>query len=252
MKITPTHEWDSKELEEVLSKLYGPDYLQMNKKYIDSFWKKVFAAWLNRDEANRIINDLIPVNDNSFFDNEYINALDYHFTCFGDKDKKADLDYKKQHIETHILAYAMNLYSLSDIMAQILVTSYHIRDKFGPDDIYLGSVCSFLSQGYDCRNILRKINKLFNLDSFKYLKCFVNVQKHIYHIDVPYSFISICKSNEVSHGMKIERFDKGEKHFGEKWAKEFLVDDFVEIFDAYLQIGCEINKTLSPRTAFLI
>lgn len=252
MTVKGYHSWDSDELKEIIRKLYGPEYANESEVYIKSFWKKAFAAWLNRDEAIGLIDNLIPETYSEVIENDYIRALDYHFKAFNDKNIFKELNYTKDHIETHIIAYAHSLYSMSDVLGQIIVSSYHLRNDINAGEITLTKVAELLQSRPNSRKILRRINKLFNLRSFQYLKGFVNTHKHVYHIEIPYSFLCIVEGEETSHGMKINGFKREDKVFREKWAKSFLKDDMIEIFNVYHGIGCQINNDLSPRCAFLI
>jgi len=246
------YSWKSSELKEIIRKLYGPKYASDSDVYIESFWKKAFAAWLNRDEALGLIDKLIPGPYSEPTGDDYIRALDYHFKAFNDKSILKELQYDKDHIETHVIAYAHCLYSMSDVLGQIIVSSYNIRNDINADEITLTKVAELLQTQPDNKKILRKINKLFKLPSYQYLKGFVNIHKHVYHIEIPYSFLCITQEKETSHGMKINGFKRGNKDFQEKWAKSFLQDDMKEIFNVYLGIGCQINQDLTPRAAFLI
>ena len=251
MKTTSTKNWDSDELKDIVRKLYGPEYCQQSNVYIDSFWHKIFAAWMNRDEAIAIMDDLVPQGP-TFLDNDYMQALDYHFKSCNDKTQKADLDYKKRHIETHILAYAVSLYSASDVMGQILASSFNVRSSIESNKIYLGSICDALSKNKFGKKVIRKINKLFKLKSFQHLKAFINTEKHVSHINIPYSFLAVIPDTSRSHGMKIEGFVRDEHTYEEKWARDFINVDFIEIFNCYSEIGNEINIELTPRCAFYI
>jgi len=207
---------------------------------------------LNRDEALGLIDNLIPETYSELTKVDYIRALNYHFKAFNDKSISEELNYNKDHIETHIIAYAHSLYSMSDVLGQIIVSSYNLRNDINSGEITLTKVAELLQSRPSSRKILRKINKLFNLHSFQYLKGFVNIHKHVYHIEIPYSFLCTVKGEETSHGMKINGFKRDDKDFREKWAKTFLKEDIKEIFNTYHGIGCQINKDLSPRCAFLI
>jgi len=195
---------------------------------------------------------LIPGTYLELSKDNYIASFNYHFKAFNDKSIFKVLNYNKDHIETHIIAYAHSLYSMSDILAQIIVSSYQLWGDINATEITLTKVAMLLQSRPSSRKILRKINKLFNLPSFQYLKGFVNIHKHVYHIDIPYSFRYIVEGEETSHGMKINGFKREDKEFPEKWAEMFLKNDMIEIFNAYHGIGCQINKDLSPRCAFLL
>jgi len=244
---TKIYKWDTDELKQTISRLYGYQYLQQNEIYLDSFWKKVFAAWLNRDEALSLTKSLVPDSNKHFPSIDYLNALDYHFECFGDKNKLDELEYNKQHIETHILSFAVSLYSLSDVIGQIIISSFNVRDSIKPDEIYLGTACDFIPKECCCKTLRRRINKLFKLNSYQYLKRFVNVQKHVIHIDVPFSFLAEVPDNKISHGMQIKSFKYDGTLIDAKWAITFVKDDFAEVFNTYLEIGCEINTLLRSR-----
>ena len=164
------------------------------------------------------------------------------------KDKSNEFHKNTAIAEAHVIAYAHSMMSVIDIMAQVINIALDI--KIDINDVTIFKMKNRVSNYV---NIHKEISELLNYYEYDYLKAFVNCQKHISLVHSDYCIDATLHPNKRSHGLKISCFNYKSKktnkntQYPNKWAHDFVTDDFTKLESKLLMIGNELNLALGSN-----
>lgn len=137
----------------------------------------------------------------------------------------------------YIEIFAVNVISLTDIMAEIIKTIFNIEIK-SDENVYFGSIKDKLnSKNKQHKHIKRKMECICKLPEYKYMKQLCNYVKHrncaltTYHL-----------STEKSEGLKIKDFTTTNGEIIKGCSCNELFDKYSKLYKALIDCYNEIFK----------
>ncbi|GAM10435.1 hypothetical protein OR1_02724 [Geobacter sp. OR-1] len=232
--------WDFEELKVLVENKHGAGQSNLLDPLLNSLWRKLEIARYHSIESRRLTEQYF--GDDSF--ENYNKAFRYIFDRING-DEEARKFFQDAFIaEANIVAYSQSMHSAFDILGKVIIESLKIDHMFHANqNIYLFTVKNKLKHHGIANNIVTEIETAINNDSYKYLRAFVNVNKHLCLLRIPHT-VEMNAASEIPFGMKIEPFLYENEHFQEKWARYFVTEEFNEISESIVKIGNSINDHL--------
>ena len=237
--------WDYKVFESLALKHSGIEQFEKLKSPLYSiFWKLMLASY-HADESKRLYRSFLSEESIEGSEEEMVQVVKHFFLSLtgSEKDK---INFKEALIlsEAHIIAYAQSLHSISDILAQVIYIGINLENTLSKPIVennrYLKYINNCMRNIGFASNIVNSIDTLLNLSEFQYLQAYDNTTKHQSLIEVNHR-ISFDTSK---YGILIHPFVYKGNPYSEKWANNFVIQDFQTIKNNIIFVGNELNKHL--------
>lgn len=149
--------------------------------------------------------------------------------------------------EAHVIAYAQSLHSIADILAQAIYSGLNLEKSLSsPIDIGKRGLYPvykrMLGECY-ALDVAQLIDALLQSPSFLYLEAYVNITKH--HSVVDWRYAISFETPNRRHGIRMLPFDYKGKCFPERWAADFISEDYKEVCDRVDGIVMAMNGFLT-------
>lgn len=224
--------WDIIETLGLVEDRHGAAQKKLVEPTLNSVTRKFEIARYHSFESKKLIDKYFG---NDAFDN-YDKSLRFIFDSIN-KDEEAMNFYRDAFVsEANIMAYAHTVNSIFDIMGQAIIDSLNIRSLF-KSNIYLFTVLEKLKEKHIAGGVETAVENVINCDQFKYLRAFVNKNKHVSLIKIGHV---VTFGEDAGHGIQIAAFNG----YHTRWAKEFVAEDFQALLEGIIEIGNSINDYL--------
>ena len=148
--------------------------------------------------------------------------------------------------EAHLIAFAQSLHSIADIRAQVIYVGLNLdinlTKPIPADKRNLQNVNEGMRKKKFALDVVKAVDTFEQLPEFQYLQAYVNTTKHYSLVDVTHQ-ISL-KSKTPKYGIQILPFEYKRRSSIEKWANDFVDQDFKAIGQSIICVGNELNKFL--------
>ncbi|MFW6046689.1 MAG: hypothetical protein ACOCP4_02720 [Candidatus Woesearchaeota archaeon] len=234
--------WNIKKFKELVRFLYGHEQLEKVKIPLNSLFWKLMLSKYHSEESKKIYR--------SYFSGkreEYVEAT-INVLLAASGSEKAN-QFKEAFIfsEAHVIAYAQALHSTVDILSQIIYYSFNLKQVLThplySSQISLNKIYDILTQEGIAENVTNAIEKLKKSPEFCYLQAYVNITKHRSLVDTTHRVSFQTKR----YGIVIRPFEYKGDNFLQKWANDFVNQDFEEMQKRLITIGNEMNQYLEGK-----
>jgi len=235
--------WKVKEFESLVRECYGEDQLRKLKVPLESVFWKLMLAQYHADESKRLLRSYLSEEAAD----ELVEVINQVLLAASGSEEANKFVEAQVLSEAHVIAFAQSLHSTADILAQVIY--------FGLDlDSYLAkpiqarcrnihTVCDYMRKATFAPGVVGTIEDFRQLPAFRYLRAYVNITKHRSLVDVIHS-ISLGSANP-RYGVKILPFEySSTENFPERWADDFIEQDYVAIREGINRIGVGMSKFL--------
>jgi hypothetical protein len=232
--------WDLLELSDLVDKKHGSIQKKILEPFSNSIGRKFEIARYHSFEFRRLTNKYFTTDKLL----NYQRAVGFIFDRFN-KDETALAYFNDCFIsEANVVAYSQSIHSIFDILGQTIIAALNIDHFFNPTkDIYLSTVKKKLDNNKLANDIVVQIENAINSEPFKYLRAFVNTNKHLCLLEMPHTVL-MSTEEEIPYGIRIAQFNYHKDSYQQKWAKIFVIDEFEEIAKQIVGIGNSINDYL--------
>lgn len=233
-------QWDLEELKTLVGEKQGAKAVTILEPLLNSVGRKFELAKYHSIESRRLI-------DQYFGDDEFENynkAIRFIFDRVN-KDEEALQFFQDAFIaEANIVAYSHAIHSVFDIIGQILIITLNIGSLFtAKEPIYLSTVKDRMSKKAIAAGVVTEINNASECESFNYLNAFVNTNKHRCLVTMPY-IVSMNATDKVPYGIRIDAFTYRDHAYSQKWAGNFVTDEYQDLSGRIVAMGNSINQYL--------
>lgn len=236
--------WDFEELKGLVENKHGARQNDSLEPLLNSMARKLEIARYHSIESRRLTEQYFGAD---VFGN-YNKAIRFVFDRINGDEEALKFFQDVFIAEANIVAYSQSLHSAFDILGRVIIESLKIDHMFHANqNIYLFTVKNKLKNHDIANNIVTEIETVINKDTYKYLRAFVNVNKHLCLLRIPHT-VEMEATSEIPFGMKIEPFLYDDDRFQEKWARNFVTEEFTELSEHIVIIGNEINNHLKNIT----
>lgn len=236
--------WNIKEFESLVQLCYGEELLKKLKSSLSSVLWKFMLADYHADESRRLYRSYLSKESEEGSIKELVYVIGQVLKA-GSGSEEAN-KFKEARIlsEAHLISFAQSLHSVADILAQVIYIGINLESKLTnpipADKICLKSINESMRKKKFALNVVESIDTLIKLPEFQYLQAYVNKTKHQSLVDLTH-YISL---NTPKYGILILPFEYKGYSFPEKWADDFVIQDFQTIKKSIICIGNELNKFL--------
>ncbi|TCP55504.1 hypothetical protein EV586_103156 [Tumebacillus sp. BK434] len=144
--------------------------------------------------------------------------------------------------ESHVESSLYSLYSMADIMAQI-INSVALSEKFPEDAVTLSKVSRRINHENKVHQVIDAIQQMKNSDEFRFVAGFVNVLKHRKMVEA-YVKLQFDKRDENIFGISFRGFEYGEEIYPSV-LMDLIINEITEEFiDRLIYIGTMMNDYL--------
>ena len=241
--------WKIKELEDAVRSSNGDRYGDKIHKPLKSFHLKSMMAYYHADESERIIKDMLSsTNDINKNDSGSTATAKAIFLAASSGNKGKHILEAQFKAESHIIASAQALHSISDILAIIAYWTLKLDNLPNPipfKKINLYRIKDKLDEFSEYYSICNLIYNTLSSPEFKYLAAYVNTTKHNSLIN---SVLSVSFKADKKYGMRIKEFSyenyRGATpmRFDKKWSNDFLNRDSQTLRINLMKIGNSLNN----------
>jgi hypothetical protein len=233
--------WDTEEFKNLVRGRYGEEQLAKVERPLTSVsWKLVLAQY-HAEESKRLYRSYLTEEPLD----ELIQVVNQVLLAASSSEEASKFVEARILSEAHVIAYAQSLHSVADILAQVIYLGLDLEiDLSEPIPMrYLGlhRVCEMVKERL-ALEVADTINTFRQSPRFLYLQAYVNTTKHRSLVDVTHS-ISL-ELSDPRYGIKILPFEYKGKSFAEKWAYDFVGQDFRAICEGIFRIGSAMNRSL--------
>jgi hypothetical protein len=217
--------WDISELDRLIDTKFGEVYGKEFRKCSRSVSKKIEIAVYHYFQAIGLL---------------------HGDACLHTGGKNDDTRWSQAVIaaEANIIAYAHSMHSCIELFATLVVRSLKLTEK-KKINIYNVTAASHnfpTIQGY--------LSAITDSAEFIYLRAFVNSQKHIEFIGTSYWIGLYKEGKDDTYGLKIDGFaykddNTPKTDHPEKFAFNFVANEFVFLKDSILRCGNELNNLVN-------
>jgi hypothetical protein len=234
--------WDTKEFKNLVRGRFGEEQLAKVERPLASVSWKLMLAQYHAEESERLYRSYLTEEPLD----ELIQIVNQVLLSASGSEEASKFVEARILSEAHVIAYAQSLHSVADILAQVIYLGLDLeRNLPKPIPIHsrgLHKVCGNMLRESLALEVADAIDTFRQLRSFLYLQAYVNTTKHRSLVDVTHS-ISF-ESSDPRYGIKILPFEYKEESFAEKWADDFVGQDFRAIREGIVRIGSAMNRFL--------
>lgn len=232
--------WNLEQLAELAVKRHGAKQKDLLQPLLNSVGRKFEIARYHSIESNRLIDQYF---ESDKFEN-YNKALRFIFDRKNGDDEAVKFFKDAFIAEANIVAYSQSIHSSYDILGQIIIKALNIAHLFAPkQNIYLYTVKNKLINTNIAHDIVTQIESATNCEAYRYLRAFVNTNKHLCLVSMPHT-VGMSAEEETSHGIRIDSFIYDDENFPQRWARDFVTKDFIELSEGIVRVGNAINYCL--------
>jgi hypothetical protein len=235
-------DWDTEEFKNLVRGRYGEERLAKVERPLTSVsWKLVLARY-HAEESKRLYRSYLTEEPLD----ELIQVVNQVLLAARGSEEASKFVEAQILSEAHVIAYAQSLHSVADILAQVIYLGLDLeRDLSEPIPMrYRGlhRMCERMIKERLALEVADTINTFRQSLRFLYLQAYVNTTKHRSLVDVTHS--SSFESSDPRYGIKILPFEYEGRSFAEKWAYDFVGQDFRAICEGIFRIGSAMNRSL--------
>lgn len=234
--------WNTNKFKELVRSLYGHEQLEKVKIPLNSLFWKLMLSGYHSEEFKKIYRSYLSGKRE-----EYVEATIQVFLAASGSEEAKKFNEARIFSEAHVIAYAQALHSTADILSQIIYHGLDLEHKLTHplvhSHISLNKVYNKMIHEGVAVNVTDVIGDLKESSEFCYLEAYVNTTKHRSLVDTTHRVSFQTKR----YGIVIRPFEfKGDK-FPQKWADDFVNQDFEEMQKRLITIGNEMNQYLEGK-----
>jgi NTP pyrophosphatase (non-canonical NTP hydrolase) len=234
--------WKVKEFESLVRECYGEDQLKKLKVPLESvFWKLMLARY-HAEESKRLLRSYLSEETAD----ELVQVINQVLLAASGSEEDGKFVEAQVVSEAHVIAFAQSLHSTADILAQVVYFGLNLDGNLAKPikerNRTIHCVCNNMRKAAFALGVVDAIEDFRQLPEFRYLQAYVNITKHRSLVDVTHS-ISLDPANP-RYGVKILPFEYKTENFSERWADDFVEQDYIAIREGINRIGAEMNKFL--------
>ncbi|NVK71994.1 MAG: hypothetical protein HWE24_00835 [Oceanospirillaceae bacterium] len=236
--------WKIKQLKDDVCLLFDEEQAKKLSPSLDSIFENQDFSRFHYFEVQRLIEEHMKGKN---------SARDYmRLVLTNDKDTLNSEYEFKTGCRANIFALLKNLHSITDFLAHVLYFSFGLdrlnTTKIDPKILNLYRVKKKIKEHLDTPNLLVLLDHLTENSDYKYLRDIVNHSKHRSNI------MSQLKYDLQKHGKDIYKisifaFSIDGKSYNAREASDFLNSEYNRQSELVIEIGNEINKTVTNMLA---
>jgi len=234
--------WDTKEFESLVGENYDEEQTVKVTQSLESVCWKLMLAQYHAEESKRLYRSYLKEGPLD----EAVQVINQVFLAASGSEEAIDFTKARILSEAHVIAYAQSLHSIADILAQVIYFGLDLEKRL-PKPIpvqlvNLHRVCNKMIEEGLARSVTDAIDIFRQSPEFLYLQAYINITKHRSLVDTTHS-VSF-ESDVPRYGVKILSFEYKGSSFAEKWAEDFVGQDFLTIRRCVIEIGSVMNMYL--------
>lgn len=240
--------WNIKEFESLVQGCYGEELLKKLESPLSSVLWKFMLADYHADESRRLYRSYISEESEEGSIKELVYVIGQVLKAESGSEEANKFKEARMLSEAHIIAYAQSLHSTADILAQVIYIGINLESNLTKpipeDNISLKNINDCMRKKEFALNVVKSIDALIKSPEFQYLQAYVNKTKHQSLVDLTH-YVSL---NTPKYGILMLPFEYKGHSFPEKWADDFVIQDFQTIKKSVFCIGHELNKFLEKMS----
>lgn len=200
--MTNNQSWNLQQLRELAAEIGGTERSELINPLLQSVGGKYDSAQFHMSEAAKVFDD--------FYEQEEASVSSAIKALFSNGEVREKFYLARLKYESHLVAAGYVLYSVSVILAHLIVNALGLAYPIDERVKLKG-----LNKVLPCGELRNSVVALCGLVEYRYLQDFVNINKHMslvfanHHVSTP-------PGSQGRHGVRFQAFDVEGRHHDEK------------------------------------
>ena len=231
--------WDFEEFRAILQKTHDKGAIATISSFLDSIYFKIYSAAYHKEEANQILDEMLGCE-------RYSTGIELIFEQVTGTEKGKSFQTACKKSEAHIVAYAQCLHSSIDILGNVIVYALPLEALLKDRKWSIHGVKNGVSKLHNTESLTQKIEILLSSDIFNYIASYTNSQKHVKHLDMPFTAHSceeLCRAGIQLAPFTCLNYKNDEVPYEAKWADD-LFEESKFILEGITNVGNNLSDYL--------